>query len=168
VLVRSFQIPGGEPIPQDEWSLGPSAELVDFVPPPLQAHDVVGRRVDDVTPYFGTYGMGGPGFFALGLGDEWLVVSLWGAGDWLRLEGRLLSEIAADELASRLVGRTITALKVDRRSMSIGFDNGTTLIIDEDSSKRAPWPGTGKPRALAADEDLRDGVFLCSTAELWT
>ncbi len=129
---------------------------------------MVGRLVVDVTPYFGTYGMGGPGFFALGLGDDWLVVSLWGAGDWLRLEERLLSEIAPDELASLLVGSTITALNVDRVSMNLGFDNGTTLIIDDDSSTRAPWPGTGKPRAMAPDEDLRDGVFLCPTAELWT
>ncbi|KQT51799.1 hypothetical protein ASG47_02640 [Devosia sp. Leaf420] len=129
---------------------------------------MVGRRVDEVIRYFGTYGMGSPGFFALGLEHDWLVVSLWGAADWLRLEGRLLSEIVEDELTSFLVGRTITALNVDRASMNIGFGNGTTLIIDDDSSTRVPWPGTGKPRALAPDEDLRDGVFLCPTEELWT
>lgn len=168
MLIRRFQIPGGAPIPQDEWSLGPSAELIDFIPAPLHTRDVVGRIVKQATSFAGTYGMGGPGFFGLDLGDDWLFVSLWGAADWMHLKGRCVRDIGSPELSALLEGCTITSLRVDRKSMSIGFDDRMVLMIDEDSSRRAPWPGTGMPRTLAPDEDLRDGVFLCPTVELWT
>jgi hypothetical protein len=58
---------------------------------------VEGRQVLGFIPYAGTYGMGGPGFFALQLAagngrpTEWLVCMLWGAGNRMLVNRRWLA-----------------------------------------------------------------------------
>ncbi len=37
--------------------------------------------------------MGGPGFVGFRLGSDWLIVAIWGAGTWLRLDGRLITDM---------------------------------------------------------------------------
>lgn len=81
MLITTFRIPAGQPIPDEEQGdFGPSAELVEFKPEPVSENDLAGRRVDEVTTNAGTYGMGGPGFFGIRLGEQ-----IWGAGEWLNL-----------------------------------------------------------------------------------
>ena len=93
MLVYRFQVPdlarplSGAP----EWA--PSGELVDFVPAPLAASDVVGRRIDGVSLNIGTYGMGGAGFVGLRFGEQWLVIALRGAGAWMSADGRMIEDI---------------------------------------------------------------------------
>src|SRR5262245_29694884 len=77
--------------------MGPSGKLVPFRPRMLDSSRVIGREILGWIPYAGSYGMGGPGFVAFNLGDEWLIVAIWGAGDWMRFDDRLLADIFADK-----------------------------------------------------------------------
>ncbi len=180
-IITKFELPAGAPIPEEERGLGPSAEMVDFEPQPLRAADVVGRVIDEITACAGTYGMGGPGFFGLRLGEEWLMIAIWGAGDWLQVDGRRVQDLyyaangtpkpwlssASDELSPQLVGRTIGSVDISRTAMKIVLDNGMAMTIEEDSGSRPLLEGSKEPRAFAPDDDLRSAVFLSPTTELW-
>lgn len=158
--------PAGAP---DDWeggALGPSAPLVPFRPDPVEPDEVVGATVRGWTPNAGTYGMGGPGFVGLDLGDRWLVVTLWGAASWLRLDDRLLDEVDRTD-TTVLVGWTISGLVVERTWMSVAFADDHALRLAADPSDRPPFAGDGRPRALAPDEDLRTAVVLAPTTEIW-
>lgn len=179
-LHYTFEIP--DPArPIADHGIGPSGDLVAFVPEPLDAARVVDRRIDDVSCSVGTYGMGGAGFFGLRLGDEWLVVAIWGAGAWMKAEGRLIEDIffdtrgrqrpwmdeGGDELLLRVAGRTITSVDVDRDAMRITLDDGFSLYIESDARSRPIFEGNKTPRAFGVDDDLRRAVFLSPTNELW-
>ncbi|MGA7733054.1 MAG: hypothetical protein WCD37_17485, partial [Chloroflexia bacterium] len=69
----------------------------DYVPKTLRevgAGRIVGREVIRWLSSLGSYGMGGPGFFGLRLAaagdylEEWLALRLWGADNWLLLDGQ--------------------------------------------------------------------------------
>lgn len=147
-IVKNLQIPDpARPIPPENRGLGPSGALVDFAPTPISGGDVVGRRVDEVCDHVGTYGMGGPGFFGLRLGHQWLVVAVWGAGEWITAKGRRVedhshetdgrprpwldcsNEERGDDLSPSLVGAQITRLAVGRHEMQMEFSNGFDLTI---------------------------------------
>ncbi len=57
---------------------------------------VIGRKIVKWSSGCGSYGQGGPGFFGLYLGgfgeypSEWLILTLWGAANWLHVNGRPL------------------------------------------------------------------------------
>lgn len=92
-LRYEFQIPDPtKPISGDLSPCGSEYELMDFKPQAVSAEMVVGRTVDEICLYVGTYGMGGPGFFGLRLGTEWLVVAIWGAASWILVDGRIVED----------------------------------------------------------------------------
>ncbi len=179
--VYEFQIPDLSRPVAGAGPLSPSGELVAFHPPPLHAAGIVGRRIDELTPRAGTYGMGGPGFFALRLGADWLIVALWGAASWMTCKDRLIEDMfhdtenrsapwiddARDELSPVLVGQAITAIDVQRASLRISFAGGHDLTISADPATRPAFAGNGQRRAFASDDDLRRAVFLSPTTELW-
>ncbi|HEX7134007.1 MAG TPA: hypothetical protein VF228_15630 [Iamia sp.] len=167
MLVRDMEVPdpAGAPAGWDGGPLGPSAPLVPFRPEPLDPADVVGATVRAWTPSAGTYGMGGPGFVGLDLGDRWLVVTLWGAASWLHLDDRLLDDVAPDDTGV-LVGWAIRACAVERRWMAIDLDGDHTLRLAHDPDDR-PRLADGRPRVLGADDDLRTAVVLAPTTEIW-
>lgn len=182
MLMKNFQIPAGRPVPETEQGyFGPSAELVDFKPEPVRESDVVGRPVDGITPSAGTYGMGGPGFFGIRLGDEWLIISIWGAGEWLNLGGRRVMDSHheqhgspmpwissnGDELTPLLLGRVIASISITRTTLEVGFGNDVFLRIEEDGASRPIFQGTKQARAFEEADDLRSAVFLSPTAEIW-
>lgn len=163
-----FEIETGPDLPEDEVGpLGPAAELMPFTPMPVTEADVVGRRVEKVSGNLGTYGMGGPGFVGLLLGNEWLVVALWGATEWLHFNGRSLQDQSNSELQLLMVGRTIARLRVDRAAMELTLSDGGQLRVEADPATRPIWQGTREPRAFAPDDDLRRVVFLAPDAPLW-
>ena len=182
-LRYNFEIPNlSQPIPEDQrGAVGPRAQLIPFVPEPLLETNVTDRRIDEVLTLVGTYGMGGAGFFGLRLDGEWLVVAIWGASEWIRVDGILVQDRffersgrpkpwiddGTDRLSPRLVGTKITSLEVERHSMQMLFANGMSLAIDEASDKRPVWEGSKKPRLFLAADDLRKAVFLAPTAEIW-
>ncbi len=181
-LISGFEIPDpARPIAEGDRGLGPSGELVPLEPDRLQASQVIGRRVDEIVPYVGTYGMGGPGFFGIRLGNEWLTIAIWGAGEWITVDGLLVQDMRfghygrrepwisenGDRLSPALVGSTITAIEIKPRALLVSFSNGLSLSIDEPPDYRPIFEGTKQPRKFVDGDDLRDVVFLSPTTEIW-
>lgn len=182
-LGSDFAIPDpSQPIPEDErGAVGPSGHLIPFVPDALSAEQVVGRQVDEILTHVGTYGMGGPGYFGLRLGEEWLVVAIWGASEWIVADGILIQDYhfdsygrprpwiteGCDNLSPKLVGSKVTALELNQHYMRISFTNDISLVINESAEDRPILEGTKQPREFFPDDDLRKAVFLSPTAEIW-
>lgn len=181
-IFYEFEIPDpSQPGYQDASPPGPSGPLVAFRPPALDPMEVVGRVVDAVNPYIGTYGMGGPGFFGIRLGKDWLTVAVWGAAAWMTAKGRLVEDLFYEEhgrerpwivdgskdLSSQIVGQSLESIGIRRHSLKIVFANQFDLSIEETADRRPVFEGNGEPRAFADSEDLRRGVFLSPTAEIW-
>ena len=181
-LISGFEIPDpARPIAEGDRGLGPSGKLIPFEPDRLQASQVVGRRVDEIVPYIGTYGMGGPGFFGIRLENEWLTIAIWGAGEWITVDGLLIQDMrfrhygrpepwineSGDRLSPALVGSTIIAIEVNPRALVISFSNGLSMSIDEPPEYRPIFEGTKQPRKFVDGDDLRNVVFLSPTAEIW-
>lgn len=71
-------------------------------PPPKTLREVgisriIGRKITRWSPDVGSYGMGGCGLFGARLSEtsefpeEWLILRLWGAPDWLVVDGEIAS-----------------------------------------------------------------------------
>ena len=185
-VIYKYEIPDAtRPIPEDQRRLGPSGHLVPFEPAPARADQIIGRCVDEVCPNVGTYGMGGPGFFGLRFGSEWLVIAIWGASDWLSAHGRSVgdpyhleygrprpwladwSADQPDELSQHIVGQKIRDFDVRKHALRITLENGFDLTIEETSDRRPLFQGSRQPRQFAVDDDLRRAVFIAPTAEIW-
>jgi hypothetical protein len=185
-VIYDYEIPDlDQPIPADERGLGPSGHLQPFAPPPISAEQVIGRTVEEICPHVGTYGMGGPGFFGLRLGSEWLVIALWGAGDWMVSQGRCVQDSfydnygrprpwivnwptdESDELSAQLVGERVSSIDVRLHSLRIVFENELDLTIEETSERRPLFEGIKQTRQFNHDDDLRRAVFLAPTIEIW-
>lgn len=182
MVLYKFMIPDPtRPIQAEPGQNAPSGELMEFEQQQLAPEKVIGRKIDQIDTLVGTYGTGGPGFFGLRLGEEWLVISIWGASEWITVDDRLVEDFFGakydrplpwigdhgDELTEKLVGQEITSFRVEKLSLSIGLANGMTLEIAEDPDKRPVFEGDQEPRAFSDADDLRNGVFLSPTAELW-
>jgi hypothetical protein len=187
VTKHKYELPLGKSLQhlRDQGFISPTAELVPFTPAPASPDQVVGRQVSDVCTIMGTYGMGGAGFFGLQLGNEWLVVAVWGAACWIVANGRLVAdgrhdehgrpkpwEDDIDEFKTLIVGQTITSFHTDRISMTIQLSNGLKLEITESANTRPVYDGLFKIGAPAArvfsdDDDLKSAVFLSPKSEIW-
>lgn len=182
----AFEIPDpARPIAEaDRGLVGPSGHLMPFVPQPLQPADVIGLTVTGVSMIAGTYGMGGPGFFALELAHrDWLVVAVWGAGSWITCRGRLLEDMfntgsgrprpwsdpdtGECDLLALLDGEQIVSVDLTPLSLHIALTGGNDITINPDPTSRPVFAGNKMPRAFKSDDDLRRAVFLSSTLELW-
>ena len=182
-VVYSFEIPDpARPIPlTDRGVCGPSGELIRFIPAPLNPTDITNRKISQLSTHVGTYGMGGPGFFGLHLGTEWLVIALWGASDWILVDetpitdaffadcGRTRPWITddSDTISERVVGYQVASIMVRRHYLKISLTSGVEMLIEELPEKRPPFGGSKELRAFAETDDLQRGVFLAPTDELW-
>jgi hypothetical protein len=181
-VITKFNIPDPtRPIPIEERRLGPSGELIPFAPIPLDSNTIIGCTIDEVSTCVGTYGMGGPGFFGLRLGSDWLVISIWGAAEWILVDDRLIGDLRHDKygrplpwkhsqndaLTPHLVGTKISSIRIDKHSLEMRFANDSVLMIDENSSRRPILEGNKKPREFTEGDDLRRAVFLSPTDEIW-
>ena len=174
-----FEIPDpSRPVPDVVRGLGPSGELMPFHPSPVKAQAVLGRSVEELSFHVGTYGMGGYGFFGLRFDDEWLMIALQGASDWMSCRGRSVAgrmengplpwrNGADDTLSPVLVGQQVCSLDIQRTQLRIGFSGDFDLTIHEGSALRPLFGGNGKPRCFSETDDLRRAVFLSPTTELW-
>lgn len=146
-----------------------------IISPPTER--IVGRRIAEWSAYCGTYGMGGPGFFGLRVEatsdypEEWLILRLWGAPDWLNVNGRWLeanpgqysaenrplhsnfANAKWDEFSALVCGKSITGFELKRSSFTLAV--GETLIsLSEDPSTRPVYAGTGEQRTVSEQDDL--------------
>lgn len=125
--------------------------------------------------------MGGPGFLGFRFDDEWLIVAVWGAGEWFRLDGRLLfdayweshdrpapwSEEGDEVFTSLFVGRCLSKLTIQRDSLTGVLDDGRFLSLAADPADRPLFEANGEFRVVEADEDLRGSGFLAPACEIW-
>lgn len=154
---------------------------------------VVGRRIVEWMANLGSYGMGGPGFFGLRLNatdeypEEWLALRLWGADNWLLLDGQwvgghpnqyhvqmpLISDFGGDEswdrMSERLVGAVIEDMQAERDESVIVLAQGEErhrLEIPKDPGRLPLYGGTMEPHAWSPGEDQRD-AWIIAQGELW-
>lgn len=140
--------------------------------------------------------MGSPGFFGLLLGKrgrrrrEWLLCTLWGADNWMLVNGRWLAAhpdqyalqrplVGAasrrteeghsvptgeqwDEFRPMVIDQPITRFSCRERACEIVIGS-CTLEIQQDHASRPIFCGNKEPRALKADEDLRTAWVLART-----
>lgn len=171
-----------KPVPEEQrGAFGSSHELVPFTPQAVQRADVVGRRIDEVCLNVGTYGMGGSGYWGMRLGEEWLIIALFGASDWLLIDGveveiiadqgrctvNGVSEQVSDTVSERLRGKIIADFYIQQNALGFVLEDGTSLAIDEDPVTRPRFAGTNQLRTFSENDDLRKVVFLSPTAEIW-
>jgi hypothetical protein len=144
---------------------------------------IEGRFVRAWSNHFGSYGQAAPGFFELLLEGtpvfppEHFVLTVWGASDWLTLDGRwlcahkdqygvqrpLFSDWPApsnwDEVTPILVGSTLKSLTIDYRSTQLEFERPTSthvLELSADPSVRPAFTGNSQPRTWNESESLLD------------
>ncbi|MEM9809631.1 MAG: hypothetical protein AAF788_00230 [Pseudomonadota bacterium] len=125
--------------------------------------------------------MGGPGYFGLCLGDEWLVFAIWMADNWLVYDGQNVGDAFfdkygrekplitddQDDLSPKVVGRSLVSVAIHKHSCAMEFDDGTFLGINEEPTTRPLHEGSQEPRQFHSDEDLRKAIFLAPTIEIW-
>jgi hypothetical protein len=150
---------------------------------------VRGRMVRAWSPYFGSYGMGGPGFFELLLDSkgaqppEHLVLRLWGAAEWLLLDGRWLSAHPdfwpterpcytdlpglerSDAVSPVLVGGHLQEMTIEDDACRLEiqrFDARHVLEVPRELA-RLPMYGSGSSRTWPAGDSLWDAWVVTSS-----
>ena len=87
--IRKYPIFHYVPNPMEVIMLGKPLTIPEF-----GTEQFIGSKILDYNLYFGTYGMGGPGFFGLKLegafGIRWLVYCIWLAGEHILLDNRII------------------------------------------------------------------------------
>jgi hypothetical protein len=124
--------------------------------------------------------MGGPGFVGLQLAgagespEEWLVLCLWSAGDWLLYDGRPIDchpdqrgwrPYGSKEFERDVAGKLIAGFECvdDSCRMQIGEK---VLSLPKDPTVRPPRYGDKKHRTLSPGESLLDAWVIASTRYL--
>jgi hypothetical protein len=134
-------------------------KLTSFQPKPLDASSLIGRKVIDATQYAGSYGQGGPGFFAIKFGKgDWLVFAIWGCfNSWFKVKDKSSQRIYSfEDLDNLIFNQKITEVIFERDLVKITFSNKTEILLDKVSVKN--------DRIFKEDEDLRKAIFLCPEA----
>lgn len=155
---------------------------------------ITGRKV--ITwQQLGSYGMGGPGFFGLELAArgryprEWLVLTLWGAGGWLLLDGRWLEAHPSqyhiqrplfsnfggtedwDELTGSLAGAKVLEARITGSSSVIVLRQGSQqriLEVPEDTTRLSVWGGSLEQKVWNHAESQLDAWVVSRRGNLFT
>ena len=184
IVPGPFEVPDlSRPLPEGaRRSLG-DYELVPLDPVPVREAELKGRPLDEIRLRTGGFGMGGFGFVGLRMGEQWLIVPLFEAAQWMALDGRLLEDpghaeagrpapwVAGDPegqaVADRLVGQRIKAARLRRDAMRLDFDNGAVLAIDPDPARRPRMEHGGHARAFLPQDDLSAALFFSPSPNLY-
>ncbi len=149
---------------------------------------VVGRRIIGWKGCHGSYGMGGPGFFGVELEAmaqwpcEHLVLTLWGAPQWLLLDGRWIEahpnqyhiqrplssnfgrNMTWDEVTPPLAGGTIERFELhdDSCQLVVRGPGGQHVIeLPQDTSRLPVHGGSLDPRRWNPKEKVSDAWVVC-------
>ena len=153
---------------------------------------IVGRTILDCSKYLGSYGMGGPGFFGFHLKaksyypEEWLVLTIWSAAEWLLMDGVWLEashghfdaersffkenytmfSTANNQIKSTFTGLTIAEFKLHRKSFYMLLQDETKVHKLELPSdlKRLPVHGNDTERKWFSKDKLENGFIVSPTA----
>jgi hypothetical protein len=149
---------------------------------------VIGAVVEEISMRCGTYGMGGPGFAGLRIGtDRWLILTLWGAANWLQIDGRPIEagsdsdgkNARFDPIVSEDVtfGRDRTRSYTDCLASAVSLPatitefvfsghsghlvlGGHRIAIAESPEDRPVYRGSGASLAFHADDDVAKAWIL--------
>jgi hypothetical protein len=154
---------------------------------------ILGREIIGWHHSLGSYGMGGPGFFGLHFAptdsfpDEWLVLTLWAADNWLLFDGHwvaahpnqyhvqhpLVSYFGGDEewdeLSDKLIHATIIDAEIRQNASRIDFEKGGVphvLEIPEDTGLLPLHGGSLAPHQWKPDESQLDAWIISESGEL--
>jgi hypothetical protein len=179
-----LQIPDiSRPVPNEQKSeFGSGFERQPLPHINLTAEDLVGRTVTAVSTLLGTNGAGAHGFFGLQFETQWFVIPIYGAGSWITVQNRLISDKFSedygrerpwvrderDDLSPILFGSEISNYNIGKHTLSITFAQGHILKIDEDPAARPIFQRSRELRSFLAEDDLRKAVCLSPTNEIWT
>ena len=152
---------------------------------------VIGRTIIDANPYLGSYGMGGPGFFGMKLEkkgrfrEEWLVITMWGADQWLLFDGKWLDchsdrfdsakcifpnyegyfHKVMERVKMLFLGLTISDLKIRKKSFKmtlIKLGNIHFLELPNDLSK-LPKYGNNTDREWYPNDKMETAFLISPT-----
>jgi hypothetical protein len=161
-----------------------------FARKPRLAADVpkavyLGSMIVDSSACLGSYGMGGPGFFGFkcrkGLRSFWIVVVLWGAAEWLTLDGKLLESGLLENERKLYENRGIIPFETahggslesidfaaDCVTMTLRKADATHILeLRRDGTTVPPWRVTGEKKVLPGNELLEDAIVISCRARLW-
>lgn len=152
---------------------------------------VVGRIIKDTNRYMGSYGMGGPGFFGFCLEatdkypEEWLVLALWSADQWLLLDGKWLDcypdyfdlnkcyfpkqesnfSKANEQVKNVFNGFTIKKFVLKKKSfrMHLLLDTQTHILELPSNLTKLPLFGNGEKRTWYKNDHLKNGFVVSPT-----
>ncbi len=183
MIIYEYEIPDpAHPITiKDQDSFGPTGELIPFIPEKLSIDSVVNRNITKLETHLGTYGMGGPGFFGLCLSEQWLVIAIWGACEWIVVNNRLIEDTfyeknqrptpwsvdGIDSLSKIIIGQKIASIEIERTSLRIVLCNKMEIAVEEGPENRPILEGNKQQRIFTEKDDLRRAVFLSPTSEIW-
>jgi len=170
-----------------DFLLKDKSKIIDLVDPEqitglATPERVIGRKILEWSSSCGTYGQGGPGFFGLKLEaknqipEEWLILTLWSAGEWLELDGKWVeahpnqyhiqeplysnfAELKKDEVTPLLKDKILKKFEVNNKSAILEIGDAV-LKIQEDPNKRPLTGGTYELTELDTDEDLRNAWII--------
>lgn len=146
--------------------------------------ELLGRKVASFSSCCGTYDHGGPGFIGFELEadsvnpKEWLILCLWGAGQWLTVNGRWLEahpiqyniqnpmmsnfpNAKWDEFSPLVVGLFVDWFDVGKKSCEINIGNAH-IVLSQNPNDRPFYTGIGKSRRLSKSDDLRKAWIIAS------
>lgn len=153
---------------------------------------ILERRVLGWSPNIGLYGAGGPGFWGFKLSatdrypEEWLILTVWNAGDCLLFDGEKGEIVAAEfiaahpnagvevfferylervnEITEKVVGSKLIDARLTPNSSEILFKKG-----DETHRLEIPPGASGsfQSRSWQSEENQLDAWVLSEQNELW-
>ncbi|MFA6227600.1 MAG: hypothetical protein WC668_00210 [Patescibacteria group bacterium] len=146
------------------------------------ARRVVGRKVIEWNSCCGTYGQGGPGFLGFKLEknfryhEEWLILRIWGADNWLLVNGLWFAadpdqydiqvplysnyyEKEWDNFSELIISERIETFEIAEKTMTITIGS-TVISLGDNPEERPRYAGNGDQRKLDEADDLREAWIL--------
>ncbi|PCJ58188.1 MAG: hypothetical protein COA79_14305 [Planctomycetota bacterium] len=145
---------------------------------------IIGREIIEYSGCKGTYGMGGPGFVGFRLDKtadykkEWLILTLWGATDWLLYDSRWVSahpnqyevqrpligigDEVWDEFTEKVIGAKILEIDFCENSSKLTLgtnDDKNILEIPEDVSLLPKYGGTLQSKLWDGEDQMKAWVI---------
>ena len=164
--IRKFPIFLYKPNPAEVIMLGKPLTISEF-----GTENLIHSKISDYTPYMGTYGMGGAGFFGLKLegafGIRWLVYCIWSAGEHILLDDKIIEchsdfwekyhpwltngtrqeyEQTHENFKNLLSGLEILNIDLQEHALKIRLSGNHVLETYQKSDKFPEQAGTGKKR----------------------
>jgi hypothetical protein len=144
----------------------------------------IGAQLDTINMRLGSSGMTGCAFLGLKIsndtGSKWLVYTLWGATEWLTINGSVIQNgLSEEEISespsgksieiSELIDATLTDLQFDDEELTLTFTKDSrpyTIKVTKGGKDILPWRGSGENKTFLPEENIEDCLRVCDTWRL--